>query len=325
MNSWLAGTLGRSRANKWRPNWAHSKLPHYPWSPKRRNQANIVWFTTSPIRTPHAWRCPQSIPTLAAMISHAHGARSPLSCCSLHACLQVCRHRCGMWRKHIERFPHTPTSGQASSYDCKGRTASQLTYVTILGLHQQEGCTAWLQMRERTFFVAEASARWQSGSMTTFSSDFHAEVCWNTTCVGQAESVRYKNGGMVYKKVADGGMEGRTYRAAPRRSLTRTAQRSFETWQRPPLVRQKISHSPMLTRTLTSCRSASVFTGSPQRQSPLVQRSRTLGLVGTCARMLCDSLTKKGRNTYQQLKNGRENACTICWKHKSYMASFTTP
>ena len=209
--------LGHSHTNKWRPNWAHSKLPHYPWSPKHRNQANIARFTTSPIRTPHTWRHPRSIPTLSAMISHAHGARSPLSRCSLHACLQVHRHQCGTWRKRIERFPHTPTSGQALSYDYKGRTASQLTYVTTSDLHQQGGCMAWLQMQERTFSTAKASAHWRSGSKTTFSSDFHAEVCWNTTCIGQAGNVRYKNGGMAYKKAADGGTEGRTYRVAPRR------------------------------------------------------------------------------------------------------------
>ena len=103
-----AGTLGRSRAVKWRPNWALSKRPPYPSSPRRRNRVSTARFTISPTRIPRARKHPRSTRTSIARTFRALGARSPRSRCSSPACPRAHRRRCGMWQKRTERYLLTP-------------------------------------------------------------------------------------------------------------------------------------------------------------------------------------------------------------------------
>src|SRR6266702_1005844 len=326
MRSWnvnlqLADTLAHSLANNWRPIWALSRPPPFPWSLRRPSQANIGWYTISPTCTTPCPMQRPSTPTSTAQSSHAPGALSPQSPSSLLASPQAPKPLCVKLQRLIGPSLSPHPNGPASSSACKQTTSLQSMCAIILASHQLGVYTGWLQMRVPTCSKATGSAHLPSGLTTTFSSESCAHSYQNTmraVLIGTMKSVPM---GATGRMAAGCGMVERTCQTDPRRSLMKTAVQSSKTWQMPSPTPQRTGSSPTLTQTSMRSQHIWEFDGRPPSLFPSRPRFPTSVSGGTCTRTSSPSSRTKGPDTWLPSSNGKAGVHTTFSEHKNYMES----
>jgi len=117
------------------------------------------------------------------------------------------------------------------------------------------------QMLGQIYSREMASACWQSGSMTTFSSGYPGYTYPNTTHAGQTGAKKSAHMGAAGRTAAASGTEAKTCQMVPQRSSMRIAAPHFVTWQMPLPVPWKTKSSPTLMQTSMRYQSALEFGG----------------------------------------------------------------
>ena len=223
-----------------------------------------------------------------------------------------------------EPYRRTPVNGQVWSSSFKGKTNLWSMCAITLDWLLQEVCMVWSPTPVQTFSEAMALAHWQSGSMTTFSSESRVMIWLVTTHSTQSGERRSKPKGAAGKRVAGYGTEERSFQAVNPRSSMKTVPRLSRIWLMCHPNQLETNHSRTPTETSTKYPSVLAYTGNPPKQSLLAQKCHIWASIGictigwyTCVKRRRPNIwwqsqsRNRGRNTIpSRFKNYTENCCT---------------
>ena len=309
----------------WRLNWAHSRPPPFPLSPKHPSPENFGPCTTSPFPTTHPPRQLPSTRTSIARISHAPGEPSTPWRYSSRAYPLVRKLWYATWQKCTGQSQPIRPNGRASSYASRRMINSPSMCATTLAYHRPEEYMGWLLMLALTFFAATESAHSPNGLMTTSFFASHANASLHIMLIVPYGRAKLSSRESDSKRVVASGTEEKTSWTATQRNLMRTAVSCSAIGQTHHHMASATNSLPTQTQTSMLCRSTLGSSGNPPRQFPSSMKSHTWGSSGTFARKLSACWKRKEPSTWLPSQSGRSHACTTCWTHSSCTGSFFTP